>query len=288
MDTPPPPSPQPNGLPFSGSATALPVGAIDRLARDLGVEPAALIAVTVVETGNRSGFLADRRPRILYEAHIAYRLSGSPVPGLSVPSWDRSLYAASGAGEYERLRAAIEALGQDVACKAASWGLGQVLGLNHSLCGFTTVSGFVRAMAEGEQQQLGAMGAFIRARGLVEPMKRLDWAAFARGYNGSQFRANRYDEKLATAYQRAKGGAGDGRLMTGDTGPEVASLQRALITRGAGISADGDFGRMTRTALESFQARAGLPVSGWADPDTAAALGLAAPRGAVPPASTRV
>lgn len=285
-----PTAPLPGGaasvLPFAGLACPLPIGAIDRAARDLSVEPAALIAVVTVETGNRSGFLPDRRPRILYEAHIAHRLSGQPVMGLSVPVWDRSLYAPTGAGEYERLHRAVDALGYDVACKAASWGVGQVLGMNHSLCGFTTVGSFVRAMAEGEEQQLGAMAAFIRARGLVDHLRRLNWAGFARGYNGSAFKVNRYDEKLATAYQRAKAGAGDGKLMTGDTGPEVASLQRALIARGAGITADGDFGRMTRTALELFQARAGLPVSGWADPATAYALGLAdAPRGSVQPAT---
>lgn len=285
-----PTTPTPGGgafvLPFAGPARPLPIGAIDRASRDLAVEPAALIAVVTVETGNRSGFLPDRRPRILYEAHIAHRLSGRPVMGLSVPVWDRSLYAPTGAGEYERLHRAIEALDYDVACRAASWGLGQILGMNHSLCGFTTVGSFVRAMSEGEEQQLGAMCAFIRSRGLVEAMRRLDWAAFARGYNGPAFRENRYDEKLAAAFARAKAGAGDGKLMTGDTGPEVASLQRALNHQGARITADGDFGRMTRIALERFQAAASLPVSGWADPATAYALGLAdAPRGAVQPAT---
>ncbi|MBP2233499.1 hypothetical protein J2847_006840, partial [Azospirillum agricola] len=251
----------PRALPYAGAARPLPLGAINRAARDLGCEPAALSAVLIVETGLRSGFLAapDGRPRILYEAHIAHRLCGRPVPGLSVQSWDRSLYAPTGAGEWERLLRAVDVLGEDVALQAASWGIGQVLGTNHGLCGFATVQSFVRAMAAGEEEQLGAVAAFIRARRLADPLRRKDWAAFARGYNGTAYAANSYDSKLAAAYVRVIAGSpNDGTLSIGDVGPEVASMQRALVALGFKVATDGDFGRMTRNAVEAFQAARGL------------------------------
>lgn len=267
----------PRVLPYVGPARRLSLGAVERAASDLGCEPAALSAVLIVETGLRSGFLADGRPRILYEAHIAHRLCGRPVPGLSVQPWDRSLYASTGAGEYERLYRAVEILDEDIALQAASWGVGQILGMNHALCGFATVRGFVRAMGEGEDQQLAAVVAFLRARRLVEALRRRNWALFAQGYNGTQYRANAYDTKLEAAYRRVVAGSpDDGSLSLGDYGPEVASLQRALADLGLRISPDGDFGRMTRHAVEQVQAARKLPVTGAVDAVTAAALGLAA------------
>lgn len=267
----------PRALSYAGTALPLSLGAVDRAARDLACEPAALSAVLVVETGMRSGFLPvpDRRPRILYEAHIAHRLCGRPVPGLSVQAWDRTLYATTGAGEWDRLVRAVDMLGEDVALKAASWGVGQVLGMNADLCGFSSVQSFVRAMAEGEEQQLGAVVAFIRARRLVDPLRRKDWAAFARGYNGTAYAANAYDQKLAAAYARIISGTpDDGTLSIGDFGPEVASLQRALVALGYKVSTDGDFGRMTRNTVELVQAARGLKVDGVVGPMTAAAVGL--------------
>lgn len=265
-------------LRYAGPAARLSAGAVDRAAGTIGVEPAALSALLIVETGLRSGFLPDGRPRILYEAHIAHSLSGRPVPGLSVQNWDRSLYASTGSGEYQRLYRAVEVLGEDVALQAASWGLGQVLGANHSLCGYATVQGMVRAMGEGEDQQLGAVVAFLRARKIVEPLRRKAWPQVARLYNGTAYRENRYDEKLALCYMRTAAGGNDGILGPGDYGPEVGSLQRALQAAGFRITVDGDFGRVTRNALERYQVEQGLAPTGVVDPLTAERLGLADPR----------
>lgn len=264
---------------YAGPAVSLPLGAIKSAAANLDCNPAALSAVIAVETGMRSGFLDDKRPRILYEAHIARRLSRRDVPGLSVPKWDRSLYASTGAGEYERLYRAIETLGEDVALKAASWGMGQVLGINHALCGYSDVQAFVKAMGQGEEEHLAAMVAFICSRKLIEPLKQVSanqetCRALAAGYNGTAYAANSYHEKLARAFARASGDRDADTLEIGDYGPEVASLQRALVKRGARITADGDFGRMTRIALERFQVSVGLTATGIADQRVAALLGV--------------
>lgn len=43
------------------------------LANDLGLEPALLKAVQLVEAAGRDGFLIDGRPQILFEGHIMYK-----------------------------------------------------------------------------------------------------------------------------------------------------------------------------------------------------------------------
>jgi hypothetical protein len=38
----------------------------------------------------------------------------------------------------------------------------------------------------------------------VIKLENLDWAKFARGYNGAGYKQNKYDEKLAAAYKKYK------------------------------------------------------------------------------------
>ena len=65
------------GLPeFTGLALKLGRDDVLRAATRLGCHPAAVDAVLTVETGGRGGFLADGRPRILFEAHLFSRATG--------------------------------------------------------------------------------------------------------------------------------------------------------------------------------------------------------------------
>lgn len=264
----------------------LSVGAIAAAARDIGVAEAQLSAVVAVETGLRGGFDDAGRVRILYEAHVAHRLGAPLVPGLSVKSWDRSLYSPTSAGEWARLEEARKLFGDEIAYGAASWGLGQILGENHRRCGFDSATAMVEAMKTGENAQLKAMISFIVAGGLVDELRSVSadpetCRAFARGYNGAGYEQNAYHVKIADAFTKASRGAGDGILSSGDYGPEVASLQRALIGQGgATLKVDGDFGKGTRSAVERFQAAGGLTVTGAVDQATALALGIAPARGA--------
>ncbi|TWA76865.1 putative peptidoglycan binding protein [Azospirillum brasilense] len=261
-----------------GAARPLGPNDIAAAAAALGVEEAAYRAVLIVETGGRSAYRPDGRMPILFEAHIAYRLNGGvTVPGLAERSWDRGLYSSTAAGEYDRLTRACQhrAIGPAVALKAASWGMPQILGSNHALCGFGDVESFVRAMADSAVAQLAAFNSFVTARGLLPALRSKRWSDFARGYNGTAFAANAYDEKLAGAYQRVRGAAGDGALGIGDVGPDVAALQRALQRCGFPVIVeDGDFGRRTANAVEQVQAVYRLPVTGRVDTRTAIALGL--------------
>lgn len=270
---------------FVGLARPLSADGIAAAARQLGCSVAAVRAVVTVETGGAGGFLADKRPRILFEAHLFSRATGGRYdrshPNISSPSWNRMLYRG-GAGEYPRLDAAIR-LDRKAALSSASWGMFQILGSNFRACGFPDVEGFVEAACVGEDEHLLAFTRFLFSTGLDDELRRLDWTAFARGYNGPGYAANRYDAKLAQAFRDAGGSGGapapSAALRIGATGTTVRALQEKLNRlRGASkepLVIDGIFGRATEIALEQWQQDAGLPVTGVGDPKTLAGLGLA-------------
>jgi hypothetical protein len=161
-----------------------------------------LWAVISVETSG-CGFLADRRPKILFERHVFCRLTGGRFdaddPDVSQPS--QGGYGPSGAHQYERLAAAMQ-LDPAAALASASWGLGQIMGENFKLAGFDAVEAMVSAMVASEDNQLRAMAAFVKGNGMDQPLAAHDWAGFARRYNGPNYAANNYDGLLQHFYER--------------------------------------------------------------------------------------
>jgi hypothetical protein len=179
----------------------------------LGVERAAIKAVYEVEAGG-AGFLG-LRPKLLFEGHVFWRLledQGRDVEALALgnedilfPTWTSAHYRG-GLAEYARLDRA-KAIDAATAPQAASWGLFQIMGMNHAAAGFDDVDAFVAAMNRSEAAQLDAFAAFLvdtssGGRSLRDLLAARDWPAFARAYNGPGYRQNRYDEKLARAYVR--------------------------------------------------------------------------------------
>ncbi|MBV8778246.1 MAG: N-acetylmuramidase family protein [Alphaproteobacteria bacterium] len=189
---------------FVGTATRLAADDVAAAAASLQCEPAAIWAVCDVESAG-GGFLPDGRPKILFEAHVFGRLTAhrwdAAHPNVSAPAWNRSLYGAAGAHQYDRLAEAI-ALDRAAALQAASWGMFQILGLNHTICGFADIEAYVAAMCAGEGAQLDAFAAFCRHGGLDQHLRAEDWTAFALAYNGPGEAENDYDAKLAAAYDR--------------------------------------------------------------------------------------
>jgi hypothetical protein len=168
----------------------------------LKVDVSAIKAVVEVEAAG-NGFLKDGRPKILFEAHQFSKFTNhrfdSTHPTISSRRWNPALYTRG--REYDRLEKA-KALDQEAALKSTSWGLGQVMGFNYRLAGYSDVNSFVKDMHVSEGKQLLAMMHFIQSNHLDRALKNHDWAAFARGYNGSGYRQNQYDTKLARAYQK--------------------------------------------------------------------------------------
>jgi hypothetical protein len=186
--------------------TAINPADIRGLAEQWEVETAALWAIRVVEAGGAA--FADGRPKLLFEPHRFSRATAHAFdrshPRISYRGWDRTRYPASQDARYDQLLDAI-ALDVDAAFASASYGGFQILGENWQICGEESPLDFALSEARGELGQLRHFIRFCASKGLVPALRRKDWAAFARGYNGTAFRVNRYDEKLAEAY-RARGG----------------------------------------------------------------------------------
>jgi hypothetical protein len=180
---------------------------IVELAKEFGISIAAIKAIIEVEVGPRqTGFLPSGRPVVLFEAHwfgylTNYRFNNSH-PTLSTRNWNRSLYLG-GEREWDRIEAAAK-LDWSAAHQAASYGLGQILGVNYKITGFNTIQDFVRAQFESEYSQLKTMFNFIKNKGLIPAINREDWTTVARVYNGPGFAKNNYHIKLAQAYAKHK------------------------------------------------------------------------------------
>lgn len=187
---------------FKGEAKRLDDIDLPRIGAMIGVGEDEIHAVMDVEAGG-SGFDSQGRPRMLFEPHIFYRhLKGAQrakavKAGLAYPKWRRNYPKDS----YPRLAKAM-AINSTAALKSASWGLGQVMGFNHAAVGYSTVQSMVKAFVADEEHHLAAMVAFIKNNHLDDELRDHNWAGFARGYNGSGYRKNRYHTKLAAAFAK--------------------------------------------------------------------------------------
>jgi hypothetical protein len=176
-----------------------------KAAAALGVNVPTVKAVVSVET-NGAGNLPDGRPKILFEAHWFSKFTkhkyDSTHPDISSKNWNRSLYKG-GSAEYARLDKASK-LDKWSALVSTSWGLGQIMGFNHKAAGYANINDFVADMHESEDKQLLAMCRFIGAnKGMLAALRKRQWGMFAMMYNGEGYKANKYDEKLASAYNSA-------------------------------------------------------------------------------------
>lgn len=234
---------------FRGAGHPLSIAGFASATERLQVTAALVWSVLRVETLG-CGFLPDRRPQILFERHVFHELTGGTHaeshPDLSNP-------VAGGYGrapQYERLARAVS-LNRQAALRSTSWGLGQVMGRNYRLAGFKDEEVLVAAMKESEDEQLGAMVAFILANGLDAHLRAHNWTAFARRYNGPDFARNEYDARLAAEHQK---------LLTGPL-PDLIVREGQVYLMYIGHDPgpiDGVMGRRTRSALGDFAELAGL------------------------------
>lgn len=186
---------------------------IVKVAKDSGIEPAALLAVVEVESGGQP-YEQDRvTPRFLYERHVMYRelkarrgvarAAAAIRAGLALPKWERATQYKDQANSAQRLAlmAKAKAFDEECACRSASWGLGQTMGFHAESQGHKNAIEFVRWMTEGGvAAQITAMVKEIQKSGLVDEINRHDWAGFAYRYNGAGYKQNQYDTRMANAY----------------------------------------------------------------------------------------
>ena len=249
---------------FSATGTPLTKSDIDEVLDLIGAEAASLWAVLAVETSG-SGFLSDRRSKILFERHYFHRLTSGRFDSdyLDISSKSAGGYGPAGAHQYDRLMIALQ-LDEAAALQSASWGLGQIMGSHFAKLDYSTPVEMVETFARSEGEQLKAIAKFLMAEGLIDVLRKKDWAEFARVYNGPNYAINRYDEKLAKYYE----------IYSNGPLPDlkVRAAQLYLVYNGFQIAVDGTFGSATSEALRGYQIKNDLSVTGQLDEVTAAAL----------------
>jgi hypothetical protein len=248
---------------FAGRSQALSEAGFKSAVDSLSVQAPEIWTVLSVETAG-SGYLADRRPPILFERHIFSRLTNRQFDVCDFSNPQAGGYGTTGANQYVRLANAIER-NRTVALQSASWGLAQILGTNFAAAGFADVEGMVSAMADSEDAQLAGFVGFLKVNRLDKHLQAHNWAAFAKGYNGPNFEINQYDVKMAQAFTKYSAGPL----------PDLNLRAAQLYLTFAGLNpgpVDGIMGNRTRTALQTYQQQQGLPQTGLADAATLASL----------------
>ncbi|MBO5805812.1 MAG: phage terminase large subunit [Tidjanibacter sp.] len=180
------------------------------MAEQMGIEEAALRAVVEVECSSAGGFLASGKPRILFEGHIFWRslkkrgIDPAPLAeangDILYPRWTTAHYRR-GEREWERFERAAT-ISPEAAVEATSWGLFQIMGMHWQMCGCSSPSHFRTLMEQSERAQMELAMQFLKKSGILRWLKTKDWCNFALRYNGSGYRANRYDSRLEAAYQK--------------------------------------------------------------------------------------
>ena len=111
------------------------------------------------------------------------------------PAWDGEQHQMRFAGgdwggfhgdqgkEYEALDLA-QLLAKEAALRSASYGAGQILGINHAAVGYPSAKAMMDAFQQSEEAQIRAMFEYFRNRGLIEKLKAGDLVGFSAGYNG--------------------------------------------------------------------------------------------------------
>lgn len=175
------------------------------LACKFGLQLADLQTIHEVEAAG-AGFLADGRPKILFERHWFSKFTGGvfDVAHPDISNKERGGYRG-GAGEWGRFDKA-QKINRDAAIKSTSWGAGQVMGFHYKDLGFESPQTFLNAMFESEASQFEVMVKFIyRNPAIYGALKGKRWADFAKLYNGPKYKENKYDVKLAAAYKKHSG-----------------------------------------------------------------------------------
>ncbi len=172
------------------------------VAEELQVEEAAIRAVVLIEAGQQmKGFYAPGVPVVNFSAKMfaTYKKKGgkpgpkdekvpSGLTGYGLKEWTQLVNARKQNAEAANL--------------ATFWGMFQIGGFNYKRCGCATVDEMVRLMGISELEQLELFAAFITNSGMLDDLKKKDWAAFARKYNGAGYAKRGYHTRMATAYKK--------------------------------------------------------------------------------------
>lgn len=180
----------------TGPAKALEKWDLPRVCVRHGWHPAALDAIKRAESGG-FGWFRDGRIKMLPEPHWFLRKLSKSDRSRAIRTrvaTTTSFAKTKASGHYRRMKGASpryalfekwRAIDEEAAFQACSWGTYQIMGFNHKICGYPTAKAMVEDFLNGEKAQLEAFVRFLLAKGLKEPIRKLDFRRVALKYNGS-------------------------------------------------------------------------------------------------------
>lgn len=260
--------------------TAQELALVEKYASIYQVPLAACLAFMEVEANGVTGTIVGgvMKAVIRWEGHYFDRLvppklqalarkaglASPKVGGVKNPKDQTSRYRMLEQGKKIDVTAAIS---------SCSWGVGQVMGSHWKWLGYKSAQDFEATAQKGFTGQLAIMFGFMEKSGVIPHLRRLDWSAVARIWNGPKYATNKYDVKMANAYARHSGKSipkptSAGMLRSGSKGQKVRELQALLVRAGYSVNVDGDFGPATERAVKAFQIKNKLEVDGVAGPRT--------------------
>ncbi len=244
--------------------------AIGQLSAKYNFDAAAVMAIAEVESAgvpfwNVNG---DQLPAIRIEGHYFWRnlpagkRTAAANQRLASPAPQAIKNPRSYAERYAKFWKMVK-LDSEAAYKSISIGIGQVMGEHASRLGFPSAKAMFDYAKQGVAQQVDIMLRYVIKFGLSDELRQKDWAGFAYGYNGKNYRRFQYDTKMARAYARYSG------TTMSVSSPTVEGYQRDLKTLGYYKGPiDGIKGRQTRQAITKFQMDRGIVADGKYGPMT--------------------
>jgi N-acetylmuramidase/Putative peptidoglycan binding domain len=274
------------------------IDAIVAAANENGWPASALLAVVECETSGKPFEQDNHTPALLFERHKFYsemtthqpsKLKAAIKAGLAIPKWNRKTQYKDQGTSAGRLAviAKARAIDEEVANRAASWGLGQTMGFNAERLHYENATSMVAELSKGIAEQIEAMVREIKSSKLDKHLKAKDFASFARGYNGAGYKQNNYDVRMRNAdavwARRLTNGfeAKPGKTITLIYQSKLKELNYPVG------KIDGDWGDMTTGATSAFQRKEGLKVTGHPNDETTEHLDKATVDQAREPSSQR-
>jgi hypothetical protein len=203
--------------------------------------------------------------------HQPSKLKKAIAAGLAIPKWSRKTQYKDQGTSAGRLAVIAKArqIDEEVANRAASWGLGQTMGFNAERLHYEDATSMVAELSKGVAEQIDALVREIKTSKLGQHLKTKNFTAFARGYNGPGYAQNSYDVRMKKA-----DAVWDRRLANSDfvakPGKTITLIYQTKLKElnfPIGII-DGDWGDLTTGATSAFQRREGLKVTGHPNDET--------------------
>ena len=182
--------------------------AFREIAVQLGIDPAVVHAVYLVETAGKSGFLPDGRVRILFEPALFSRVTDGEYdeshPHISIPRWSLKYKYGSYTQQWKKFSEAANLATLEAAILSCSWGAPQIIGLNYREAGCSDPREFSDRMQTKEGQLYCAVNFALSNPALMRAARNYDWHTLARHYNGPRYKEHNYHGRLAEAYEKVK------------------------------------------------------------------------------------